>query len=121
MTIFNMLSFYICGSTGLQMSVVSLSTLTGMLFDATALLVLMFNISFPISFQFTSPYLNFLVTATLLGCLLYFLVVISTGSEYPTVFEILLHPLMSNLSTASSKKLLRVPTTFGSSEIMASF
>ena len=35
-----------------------------------------------------------------------FLIIISARSEYPTVSEILLHSLISNLSTASPKKLV---------------
>ena len=67
------LSFHICLITGLQMSDVSLSTLAGMLFDAIAFLVLRLQISFSISFKFTSSVSkrtvkqNFSVIAIILG------------------------------------------------------
>ena len=115
-----------CWSTGLHISDASWNTLAGMLFDATAILVLMFKISFSTSFRFTSLNskralrLNFSVIATILEWFSYFLIPISNGSEYPTLFEMLLHALMSSFSFAFPKKLL-ISSTFWSTKIMASF
>ena len=56
-----------------------------------------------------------------MGWFSYFLIVLYTRSEYPTVFKMLLHSLKSNLSTIYSKKLLIVLTTFWYPEIVVSF
>lgn len=56
-----------------------------------------------------------------MGWFSYFLIVVYTRSEYPTVFKMLLHSLKSNLSTIYSKKLLIVLTTFWYPEIVVSF
>ena len=109
------------------MSDVSLSTLAGILFDATAFSVMGFKIYFSISFKFTSSNskrtvkLNFSVITIILGWFSYFFIEISTRSESPSMFEMFLNSLVSNLSTTFTKNLLRVSPTFWSSEIMASF
>ena len=79
------------------------------------------------SFKFTSSIskckvkLNFSVIMIILGWFLYFFIAISTGLESPSMFEMFLNSLISNLSTVFTKNLLRVSATFWSSEIMALF
>ena len=57
----------------------------------------------------------------ILGWFSYFFIVTYTGSECPSVFEMFLNSLISDLSTAFTRNLQRVSATFWSSEIMDSF
>ena len=59
--------------------------------------------------------------AITLGWFSYFFIGISTGAESTSLFEMFLKSLISNLSTAFAKNLLRVSATFWLPKILASF